>query len=180
MISAINYFKKIGSEKRTLNEVINEEIELYKTGRLFESENQYLYNSLYCLQITNFQNEFPGTKLHVLSFDSIFTGTEIKLKKFFEIIGIKKENNLNLRFNAYRNKNSQARFKILNKIFFSENKLKSKILSIIPPKIKTRLKWYILEKNITGKPFSQRISDSYISELDKILINEKILIDKIK
>ena len=118
--SAYQFFKKIGTEKRSFEQAIKEE----QQGKFASEEARgnfaYIDHGYYYKQIKNWLNYFEEEKLCIHIYETLFKAPEVALQQTFNFLKI--DENFAPNF-ITENKTGVVKYRWINNLFFTNPKL---------------------------------------------------------
>lgn len=118
--SAYQYFSKLGTEKRSFEQAIKEELENKFSSEEDKGEFAYIDHGYYYKQIENWLRYFKKETLCIHIYEILFKSPEAALAETFDFLGIDKNFHPAL-YTA--NAAGVVKYKWVNKLFFSSPKI---------------------------------------------------------
>lgn len=143
--SAFQYFTKLGQEKRSINQALEDEL----IGRNKPEDRHryaYLEHGLYGKYLQLLLNQIPRERLLILQYRDLFNDPETNLRRTFKFLDIDPEFQVNT--TVSKNKTGQVRFSWLNEILFSKRGIVGLIKKYIPLQKLMPLSWRIKLGNV--------------------------------
>lgn len=143
--SAFQYFTKLGQEKRTFSQALEDELE----GRN-QPEDRHMYAYLehgkYAKYLRIIFSRIPRERILILQYDELFKDPETNLSRTFEFLGVDPDFRVNTEIT--KNKTGQVRFSWLNEMLFSKRGVVGLIKKYIPLQKLMPLTWRIKMGNV--------------------------------
>lgn len=143
--SAFQYFTKLGQEKRTFEQALEDE----RKGRNKPEDRHmyaYLEHGLYAKYLRLILNRIPRERLLILHYHELFRDPGTNLDRTFDFLGIDPEFRVNTQ--VTKNKTGQVRFSWLNEMLFSKQGIIGRIKKYIPLQKLMPLTWRIKMGNV--------------------------------
>ena len=119
-LSAYQYFYKLGTEKRSFEQAIKEELQEKFHSAECKANFAYLDHGYYHRQIENWLKYFDRETLCIHIYEILFKDPEIALQETFDFLGVDKNFNPSL-YSA--NQTGVVKYKWINDLIFSSPKL---------------------------------------------------------
>jgi hypothetical protein len=175
--SAYQYFKKLGSEQRTFDEAIKDELD--NNFNQFTSKYNFAYTThgFYYNQISNWLKYFERNRFLILNYEDIFKSPVHALKKTFNFLGV--EQNFSPHQLNTVNKTGVVKYKWINDSIFANKKLHSfsknvlHLDKIIPMNKRILFLNWLRDWNTSSKKKPEKLNLEKYTELSLLYNNDR-------